>query len=178
MLYIGADHGGFLLKEKLKEWFKEVGYHGQDLGASKLNEEDDFIDYGLDVGQMVAVATDAMGIVICRNGVGMDIVANRFKEVRCVLGFDEGQVERARADDDVNVLALPADYIDFELAKKLVKKFLDTKFSGESRYKRRLAKLEMASGMIGGGGGCCGGGGGCCDDDEEGEGKGCACGKH
>ncbi len=158
-VYIGADHGGYEMKEELKKWLKENGYHGMDLGAGKLNADDDFVDYGIDVAQMLVADPEARGIVLCRNGVGMSIVTNRLEGVRCVLGFEEKQVEKARMDDDVNCLSLPSDYIDKEKAMGLVKTFLETKFSGEERYKRRLAKLQMVGEVMGG---CCGGGCGEC----------------
>lgn len=155
---LAADHGGFEMKEKLKKYLKEKGYEGVDVGASELREGDDFVDYALEAGQRLQMNFDDRGIVLCRNGVGVSIVANRLSGVRCVLGFDKKQVERAREDDDVNCLALPADYLDLEKAKELVEVFLETKFSNEERFRRRLIKLEMVGEM----GGCCGGGCGNC----------------
>lgn len=155
-IYIGADHGGFSLKETLKERLSKDEYEVVDLGAKSLDGDDDYVDYGSVLAEELSFDNEAMGILICRNGVGMSIVANRFSGVRCALGFDVSQIERARTDDDVNCLALPADYLEPEFAVKIVKAFLDTKFSGGEKYTRRLTKIDMISS------GCCGGGcGGC-----------------
>lgn len=167
MIYLGSDHGGFELKEKIKAFLMEKGEEVEDLGAETLDPGDDFVDYAVEVAEMVAGNPDALGIVFCRNGVGVDITVNRFPGMRSVLGFDEGQVEKARTDDDVNCLSLPADYIDLDKAKRLVNKFLETKFDGGERFVRRLIKLESIAIDDGCGGGCggCGGGGcgsGCC----------------
>lgn len=170
-IYFGSDHGGFELKEKLKKWFAERDLQGIDFGASALNKGDDFVDYTLAVVENLQNDFEGRGVLLCRNGVGVSIAANRFAGIRCALGFDKKQVERARRDDDVNCLALPADYIDFKKAKELVEAFLKTEFSNESKYQRRVAKLEMIGNV---GGSCCGGGGGCgggCGD--EGCGDGC-----
>lgn len=148
MLYIGADHGGFELKEKLVEWLMDSKIEVEDVGEQVKDAEDDFVDYAMDVAEMILddrtqmLDAESKGIVICRNGVGVDIVANRYPGVRCVLGFDEKQVKMARNDDDVNCLALPADYIDFDKAKKLIEVFLNTEFSAEPRFIRRLTKIE------------------------------------
>lgn len=142
-IILAADHGGVEMKEELKEWLKNLGYGVVDVGAEKLDPEDDFVDYAK---KAVGMAGDGDRLILlCRNGVGMSIVANRNKNIRCVLGFDENQVRRARSDDDVNCLSLPADYVDEEKAKVLVKVFLETKFSGEERFVRRIGKL---SGMV------------------------------
>ncbi len=141
---IGADHGGFETKERLKRWLLAEDYEIEDVGAEKLDLEDDFVDYAKAVAEKLN-AQDwilDMGILLCRNGVGVSIVANRFKRVRCCLGFDEGQVRRARSDDNVNCLALPADYIDFKRIKRLVKIFLEVEFGGGQNYIRRIKKIE------------------------------------
>jgi ribose 5-phosphate isomerase B len=92
--------------------------------------------------------------------VGVSIAANRCCGIRCALGFDAGQVEKAREDDDVNCLALPADYIDLDKAISIVSSFIKTKFSGKEKYQHRVEKLDGSSGCCGGG--CCGGGCGQC----------------
>lgn len=159
-IYLGTDHGGFEMKEELKKWLAS-DYEVVDVGAFVLDPEDDFVDYAKSMAEQMSDDDEGVGIVLCRNGVGVSVVANRFLGIRCVLGFDEGQVEKARNDDDVNCLALPADYIDLEKAKKLVEKFLETDFGGKEKFIRRIHKLET----MGMQGGCCGGGcGGDCGD--------------
>lgn len=143
MIYIGADHRGYNLKEKIKTWLKDWGYEFEDLGNTKFDPEDDYPDYALAVARVIAnnIEQGAKGIIICGSGVGVDIVANKVKGIRCGLGFTEEQVKMARKNDDINCLALAADFIDGEKAKNLIKIFLETPFSGEEKHKRRIEKI-------------------------------------
>lgn len=154
-IYLGADHGGFKLKEEIKKWLIEKKFKVEDVGAVKLDEEDDFVDYAELVANEVA-GTDDRGILFCRNGFGMTMAANRFTGVRCGIGVDVEMIKKGRSDDDINCLSIPADYIDLEKTKKIIDTFLTERFSEDERYKRRLYKLEML------GSGCCGGGCGNC----------------
>lgn len=142
LLYIGADHKGYTLKEALKNNLIQQGYQPQDVGNTANDSEDDYPKFAAAVGRSVQDSpTEARGIVICGSGAGADIVANKFQGVRSVLGFSTDQVFDARRDDDVNVLALPASFIDEEAAAQIVKVFLATPFSGEERHKRRIAEI-------------------------------------
>ena len=153
-IVIGADHGGFTLKEEIKKWLSAQNYEVLDVGAEKLTPDDDFVDYAELVTEEVAGVEDTRGILFCRNGFGMMIAANRFSGVRCGEAFDERAVAKGRTDDDINCLSVPSDYIKEGEVKKMIEIFLKTEFSGEERYKRRLWKLEM----LNSGGSCCGGG--------------------
>ena len=162
-IILGADHGGFTLKEEIKKWLVTEKYEVVDVGATGLDPEDDFVEYAELVAEEVAGNPSAgsgqvMGILFCRNGYGMMIAANRFQGVRCGEAFDVTAVKKGRSDDDINCLSVPSDYIKDGEVKKMIEVFLKTEFSGEERYKRRLWKLEM----LGGGGSCCGGGCGNC----------------
>lgn len=151
---LGADHGGFELKEEIKKWLsrgdtRDLGvpraaekYEVVDVGAEKLEAEDDFVDYAVLVANEVAENGEARGILFCRNGYGMMIAANRFLGVRCGEAFNVEAVKRGRTDDDINCLSVPADYIKDGDVKKMIETFLTTEFSGEEKYKRRLWKLE------------------------------------
>lgn len=141
MIYLGADHGGFALKEKLKSWLREWGQEFEDLGATQLEPEDDYPDFALAVGRSVAKKPTSFGILICRNGVGMDLAANKVAGVRSVLGFDPIQVRFARHDDHANVLSLPAEYLTEAEAKKITRFFLESEPSQEPRFLRRLEKV-------------------------------------
>ncbi len=145
-VFIGVDHRGFKLKEFLKGWLMGMDYEVVDCGAEELDEEDDYVDFAVLVGQQVMKLEEremkSCGIVICGSGVGVCVVANKFKGVRCGLGLNEEQVGAARRDDDINVLALAVDYVDAQQAKEMVKAFLETEFSGEERHKRRLEKIS------------------------------------
>ena len=145
-IILGADHGGFALKEEIKKWLGEQKHEVVDVGATGLDPEDDFVDYAGPVAEEVAENGEARGILFCRNGYGMMIAANRFSGVRCGEAFDIEAVRRGRTDDDINCLSVPADYIKNDNVRKMIEVFLETKFSGEERYIRRLGKLESLGG--------------------------------
>lgn len=150
MIYLGADHRGFQLKEAVKKILNELKLDFQDLGAFEYNENDDYVDFASAVARKVAEGPEGnRGILTCRNGAGVDIVANKFKNVRSVLGFDAEQVRLARNDDDVNVLSLPTDFVDERKAVEIISSFLNTPFESAERQKRRIeliGKLEKQNG--------------------------------
>jgi ribose 5-phosphate isomerase B len=159
-IFIGADHGGFKLKGELVNKLIEGGYEVIDAGAFELDVEDSFVEYAVTVVEEMQNNPDSRGLLICRNGVGMSIVANRFDGIRCGLGFNSLQVEKARTDDDINVLAIPADYMPTSQAFEMVETFLTTEFSDEDKYALRLEEIEDLTADEG----CCGGEcGGDCD---------------
>ncbi len=142
-IYIGADHGGFNLKERLKQMLQDEAYDVVDMSAPALTPEDDYPDYAAPVAKKVSDAPlDARGIVICRSGFGVDIVANKFPGVRSALAMSPDHAYQGRHDDDVNVLALAADFIDETMAMKIVKVFLTTPFGKDEKYSRRVAKIQ------------------------------------
>ncbi len=143
MLYIGADHRGYNLKEALKIYLNELNYDFEDLGAKELNLDDDYPDFALAVAKKVAENPDEnRGVLICGSGVGVDIVANRVKGIRSALCFDAKQAQMSRNDDNANVLSLSADFISESLAKEIVKTWLETPFSGLERHARRIEKIR------------------------------------
>lgn len=141
MIYIAADHRGFELKEKLKNWLKTCRYDVEDLGNNVLDTEDDYPDFAKKVAKKLK-APKNLGIVMCGSGVGADIVANKFKGVRCGLGFNSQQIRLAKRDDNINCISLPADYLTFDEAKMIVSMFLETKFVNNGKYLRRVKKIE------------------------------------
>lgn len=142
MIYLGADHRGFELKEKLKPFLRDLGFDYQDLGASIYNKEDDYPDFAKLVGEKVAADLGSKGILICGSGIGIAIAANKIKGVRAGTALKSEQAAAAVNDEDLNILALSADFLNEDEAKKIVKTFLETKFSGEERHKRRIEKIE------------------------------------
>ena len=143
MIYLGADHRGFGLKEKIKKFLEELGHDYEDMGAFEYNKDDDYVDYASKVAEKVAKDSDTnRGILICRNGAGMDIVANKFKGIRSILGFNAEQVRLARNDDNINILALSSDFIGEKEAKDAAEMFLDTPFEGHERFVRRINKIK------------------------------------
>lgn len=140
-VFIGADHRGYELKEKLKTFLIGLGYEVEECGNNVLDSNDDYPDYGFSVGKRV-VESKGLGIVICGSGVGISIAANKVKGVRCALAWRTDVAKQAREHLDANVLALPSDFLSFEESKEIVKVFLETKFSGEERHIRRINKIS------------------------------------
>ncbi len=143
VIYLGADHRGFALKEKLKTTLAGQGYEVVDCGNTVEDENDDYVDYARAVAERVShQANDARGIVICGSGVGVDVTANKFKGVRSALAFANDQLYAARHDDNVNVLSIAAEFTKEDQAKEFLKIFLETPFGTEERFTRRLEKLD------------------------------------
>lgn len=142
-IFLGADHRGFELKENLKEWLKEHGHAVEDLGAYKLDPADDYPDFAFAVAEKVAEEPEARrGILLCGSGAGMDIAANKIKCIRATVVWNVESAAHARSHDDVNVISISADWTLPEIAREIVRTFLDTPFSDEERHARRLKKIE------------------------------------
>jgi ribose 5-phosphate isomerase B len=147
IIYLGADHRGYGLKEFLKKFLNKQGYISVDLGNYIYYKNDDYPDFAAKVAGKISKSPKDRGIVICGSGVGVDVVANKFKRARSVLGFSPAQVKAARSDDDVNILSLSADFGGKDEAVKLVKAFLKTPFKKNLRFKRRLRKISKIEGV-------------------------------
>lgn len=141
-IYIGADHGGYKLKEELKKYLAEFGHEIEDMGAHTLNPQDDYPDFVFPVAEKVAQDPQSIGIVLGRSGVGEAIAANKVKGIRAALVWNEQVAVKAREHSDANILSLGADFIDKETAKRIVKIFLETQFSQEERHRRRIGKIS------------------------------------
>lgn len=143
MIFIGADHRGFELKQRLFKRLSDEGYEITDLGNGYLDLNDDYVDFAQKVAEAVVSNSGNMGIILCGSGAGVDMVANKIDGIRSALVFDVARSKQAREHDDANVISLPADILDEELAWEIVQTFLQTPFSGDSRHKRRLEKIEQ-----------------------------------
>ena len=141
-IFIGADHRGFELKEHLKIWLQEEGYEVVDCGNDHYDPEDDFPDFSLAVAQKVQQDSSSRGIVVCGSGVGVNIAANKVKGIRASTGINVDEVRHARKHDDLNVLAISAEYSSFEQAQEMIIIFLTTPFQTEERFIRRLDKIK------------------------------------
>ncbi|KKQ40743.1 MAG: Sugar-phosphate isomerase, RpiB/LacA/LacB family [Microgenomates group bacterium GW2011_GWC1_37_8] len=146
-VYLGSDHRGFKLKEKIAKWLFEWGYEFEDMGAEYLNPADDYTVYAERVASIVRDrdtdrGEEVRGILLCGSGVGVDIVANKFDGVRASIGKSAEQVKTGRADDDMNILVIAADFTNEDEAKKMVKVFIETGFEAKARYKRRLEDIK------------------------------------
>ena len=148
-IYIGADHRGFKLKEMIKEFLKNRGYNVLDVGDTFYDENDDYPDFAVNVAEKIGVEYEnSRGILVCASGVGMSVVANRFPRVRAGLIMTPDQAFDARNDDDSNVLVLPANYITSDVAKRILITWLETPFSGEEKFRKRLAKIDQIDEQI------------------------------
>ena len=141
MIYIGADHRGFRLKEEIKKWLEVEHYDFRDLGANSYDKEDDYPDISIKVAEMV-MADNGEGIIICGSGAGASIAANKVKGARCGLCTFEKQAKAARNDDDINILCLSAEAVSVEDNIKIVAVFLGTLFSSEEKHIRRINKIK------------------------------------
>lgn len=142
IIYFGADHRGFALKEFLKLQVQDSGYETLDCGNEVYDENDDYPDFARAVAEKVGKNPGgSRGILVCGSGVGMDIAANKFPGVRAGLALSSDQIYDARRDEDINILAVPAGFVSQEDAEKILKIFLETAFKGEERYRRRLGKI-------------------------------------
>lgn len=144
-IYLGADHAGFALKEKIKEWLKDWGYIFEDKGAFSLDEQDDYPDFIAPVAQAVAEnPVERRGIVLGGSGQGEAMVCNRFSGVRAAVyyGGNLEIVRLSRQHNDANVLALGARFVTEKEAKEAVRIWLETLFTEEERHKRRIRKID------------------------------------
>jgi ribose 5-phosphate isomerase B len=142
-IYIGADHRGFKVKEKLVAWLKSAGHAVTDCGNTKYDMLDDFPDFSFAVAEQVSQDPKSRGIVICGSGVGVSYSANKIKGIRCSTAVSVPEVKHAREHDDLNILAISADYTNEEDIKNMIEVFLETKFLGEERLVRRLQKVAQ-----------------------------------
>ncbi|MBI4372657.1 MAG: ribose 5-phosphate isomerase B [Candidatus Omnitrophica bacterium] len=137
---IASDHRGTGLKREIANFLKSMNYSVEDLGTHS-EESVDYPDYAIKAARAVSAAKASHGIVICHSGIGASISANKVKGVRAALAQTEEQAELARKHTDANVLALPAGFVTPELAKKIVLKWIETKFEG-GRHERRIGKIK------------------------------------
>ncbi len=137
---LGADHGGFVMKNDLLSRLKGQ-YELADVGAYALDTADDYPDFAAAVARAVTSGKAERGIIVCGSGVGASIVANKFPGIRACLCHDTYSAHQGVEHDDMNVLCLGARVIGLEMACELVIAFLNARFDGEARNRRRLTKL-------------------------------------
>ncbi len=136
---IGADHAGFLLKQRLLEFLKKNGHAVADQGTNS-QESCDYPDFAAAVAHCVARGAADCGILVCGTGVGMSIAANKVAGIRAALGTTPEEVRLTRQHNNANVLTLGARFIAEQDAEVLVDIFLNTDFEG-GRHERRLAEI-------------------------------------
>ena len=142
MIALGSDHGGFDLKEVVKEHLQKRGFEVKDFGTYG-KESCDYPDFGRAAAEAVASGECEKGIVICTTGIGISIVANKVKGIRCALCSETTSARLTREHNDANMLAMGGGLVGELLALEIVDTFLDTEFSGLEKHSRRISKLEQ-----------------------------------
>ena len=141
-LGIAADHGGFNLKEEVKTWLNSAGHQVKDFGAQKLDQFDDYPDYVIPLARAVASGEVKYGIAICGSGVGASIGANKVAGVRAALIHDSFSAHQGVEDDDMNLICLGGRVIGIKIAEELITAFLNARYIGAERHRRRLEKIK------------------------------------
>ena len=144
-IFLGCDHAGFEMKEKLKVYLAELGYQAEDMGASSYDEQDDYPDFIRQVADAVARDPENnRGIVLGGSGQGEAMVANRVKGVRAAVlyFYNENIIRLSREHNNANILSLGARFLNDEEAKRAVKLWLEASFPGDERHKRRILKID------------------------------------
>lgn len=139
---IAADHGGYALKESLLRYLRSRNYDVKDFGAHSLDDQDDYPDFVVPLARAVASGEVSRGIAVCGSGVGASVAANKVAGVRAALITDPFSARQGVEDDDMNIICLGGRVIGERLGEVFVEEFLNAKFTGAERHKRRLAKVS------------------------------------
>ncbi len=138
---LACDHGGFELKEEIKIFLRSIGVEPVDMGTF-TEDSVDYPDFGVLVAEKVSRGELERGVLICGTGIGMSIIANKFPGVRAALVNDLYSSRCSREHNDSNILVMGGRLLGRDLAKEIVKVWLETPFAG-GRHKRRLEKIEI-----------------------------------
>lgn len=138
---IAGDHGGFAMKRAVTDALRGSGYEVVDFGAHQLDPADDYPDFIIPLARAVAAGEVERGVALCGSGVGASVAANKVAGVRAGLIHDVFSSHQGVEDDDMNVLCLGGKVIGSALALELVSTFLNARFSGALRHRRRIEKL-------------------------------------
>ena len=148
-VYLGADHQGFFLKNKVRDYLTKAGYQITEYSNEELDPDDDFPKYAKLAAKRVVDEKDDtdVAILVCGGGQGMCMAANRIKGVRAIVASSVEDATYGRNDNDANVLCLPARVLDREynipLWRDIVDAFMNTPFAGAERYIRRNRELDQ-----------------------------------
>ncbi len=141
-IYFASDHGGFGLKGKLLEFTKSLGYSVEDLGPEKLDPSDDYPIFAKKIAERVAKEPESLGVILCRNGVGISVACNKVDGARCALSWNSKHASSTRKDDNANVISIPADYVEKTQAEEMLKAFFETEYVHNERFDRRLNEIK------------------------------------
>lgn len=145
IIALGADHAGYLLKEKIKKYLTEKKLEFKDYGTFKL-DSCDYPEFGYKVSQAVVTQEANVGILICGTGIGMCITANKIKGIRAALATDVEAAQLSRLHNDANVLCLSGRKLEEEQAIKIVETWLNTSFEG-GRHEGRINLISQLTGL-------------------------------
>ncbi len=140
-IYVGADHAGFELKQKLVAELTKLGYEPIDVGPKTLDPGDDYSDYAKPVADAVSRGVAQRGVLTCGAGLGMSVTANRYPRVRAALVWSPEVAELSRKHNDANVLVLPSRFVSEAEGLEILHRWLATKFEG-GRHQRRVEKID------------------------------------
>ena len=140
-IYLGSDHAGFDLKDKIKEYLKEKNLKFEDLGNTVFDKSDDYPDFGYKVAKKVA-KTNSKGILVCGSSFGICMVANKVKGIRAASVVNAQDARQTREHNDANIICLSGWDQDKEEITKIIDAFLNTQFASEERHVRRVEKIR------------------------------------
>ena len=143
---VGADHAGYDLKGLIVGVLRSQDHEVVDVGAHEHDPADDYPDYAKALADSVVSGQAQRGIMVCGSGVGASVAANKVPGIRAAVCHDSYSAHQGVEHDDMNVLCLGARIVGEEVAKELVRLFLEAQFSGEERHERRLAKVTAMEG--------------------------------
>ena len=140
MIALGADHGGYKLKEEIKRYLDEKEIKYIDCGAYS-EERTDYPIYAKKVAEEIQAKRADSGILVCRSGYGMAVAANKFKGIRAASIYDEESAKFAKADDNINVITLGGDYVTTNTAICIIRNWIGTEFKG-GKYQERIEMID------------------------------------
>ena len=140
---IGADHGGFEMKEQLAKKLAAAGHEVIDFGNKALDPADDYPDFAIPLARAVATEYVERGVLLCGSGVGASVAANKVPGARAALCHDDFSARQGVEDDDMNILCLGGRTTGIEVAADCVRNFLSARFSEAARHRRRLEKVKQ-----------------------------------
>lgn len=138
---IAADHGGYLLKEEIKDLLKNADYEVKDFGAFEFDAQDDYPDFVAPLAEAVAKGEVERGIALCGSGVGASIVANKIPGVRAALISEHYSAHQGVEHDDMNIICVGGRIFSSVYVWEMIQAFLQAQYTGEDRHERRLKKL-------------------------------------
>jgi|SRR3989344_1079681 len=143
-IYIGGDHAGYQLKEKIKPWLEKQGHEIVDCGPFKIDNNDDYPDFVIPLAKQVSKDKGSMGISLAASGQGEGIAMNRVKGIRAAVYYGKNMniIKLSREHNNSNILSIGARFVSDSEAKKAINLWLKTKFDPDSRHERRLKKIE------------------------------------